>query len=194
MNLLDAALVVSAFVLGSVPVGVIVARIMGGVDPRSAGSGNIGATNVGRTSGKKAGLVTLAGDILKGALPVTLAFYLHAGTTTIILAGAAAVAGHCFSPFLGFRGGKGVATACGVMAVVSPLSVLGSGAVFAVTVALWRYVSLGSIFAALTMPLFLALIPGSAVYLPLGAFISLLVILKHKDNIKRLMAGKENRL
>ncbi len=188
------ALVPLAYLLGSIPTGVIVTRAFGGVDPRKAGSGNIGATNVSRTSGKLAGALTLLGDILKGALPVLAAIRLGGGPLLISLVGLAAFLGHLLPVFLGFRGGKGVATACGVLAVISPVATLLSAAVFVVFAALKRYVSLASMLSAAAMPVFLYLLEDVREYAPLGLAIAVLIIIKHKDNIKRLAAGTENRI
>ncbi|MBI5453099.1 MAG: glycerol-3-phosphate acyltransferase, partial [Deltaproteobacteria bacterium] len=113
-------LVPIAYLLGSVPTGIVIVRLFGGVDPRSAGSKNIGATNVGRTSGRLPGILTLIGDLLKGALPVFIAFRLAPTPLLVSLTGLAAFLGHLFPVYLGFKGGKGVATACGVMLIVSP--------------------------------------------------------------------------
>lgn len=188
------ALVPLAYVLGSIPTGVLVTRAFGGVDPRKAGSGNIGATNVSRTSGKLAGALTLLGDILKGALPVLAAFWLNGGTLLISLVGLAAFIGHLLPIFLGFRGGKGVATACGVLVVISPAATLLAAAVFVVAAALKKYVSLASMLSAAAMPVFLYLIKDAREYAPLGLAIAVLIIIKHKDNIKRLASGTENRI
>lgn len=183
-----------AYLLGSVPVGVLVSRAFGGADPRSAGSGNIGATNVGRTSGKAAGVLTLIGDVLKGAVPVLAAFVLYPEPPFVAAAGLSAFMGHLWPVFLGFRGGKGVATALGVMAVIAPLSTLLSALVFVSAVVFKRYVSLGSMVSAAMLPVFLSFFPASRPYMPMGVIIAVLVIVKHKDNIKRLVEGKENKI
>lgn len=183
-----------SYLLGSVPTGIVVVRLFGGVDPRSAGSGNIGATNVGRTSGKAAGILTLVGDALKGALPVFLAFRFYPEAAFVSLAGLTAFLGHLFPIYLGFKGGKGVATALGVMALVSPFATLLSALVFVVLVAIKRYVSLGSIAAAAMLPVFISFFPAYKPYLPMSLAVSVLVIMKHKENIKRLAEGKENKI
>ncbi len=182
-----------AYLLGSIPTGVIVARAFGANDPRNAGSKNIGATNVGRTAGKLAGVITLIGDLLKGAAPVLAAASLTNDVRLISLVGFSAFIGHLFPVFLGFRGGKGVATACGVMLVVAPVATLLSGAVFVAAVLVKKYVSLGSMLAAASLPVFLSFIPGSKPFVPMGAVLGALVIIKHKENIKRLAEGRENR-
>lgn len=187
-------LIPAAYLLGSVPTGVLVTRAFGGVDPRRAGSGNIGATNVGRTSGKLAGILTLVGDILKGALPVLVAIALGAESLFISLAGLAAFIGHLFPIFLGFKGGKGVATALGVMVVISPAATILSALVFVLAAAVKRYVSLASMIAAASLPVFLSFLHRDRIYMPLAIAIAVLIIFKHKDNIKRLANGTENRI
>ncbi|MBI5492806.1 MAG: glycerol-3-phosphate 1-O-acyltransferase PlsY [Deltaproteobacteria bacterium] len=183
-----------AYLIGSIPTGIIIVKLTGGVDPRSAGSGNIGATNVGRTSGKMAGVFTLIGDLVKGALPTYGAFLLYPDTLFVSLIGLASFLGHLFPVYLKFKGGKGVATACGVMLVISPIATLLSASVFILLVAAKRYVSLGSMGAAAMMPVFLSFLTKGRPYLPVGVLISTLVILKHKENIRRLAEGKENKV
>ncbi len=183
-----------SYVIGSIPTGIIVTRFMGAADPRKIGSGNIGATNVGRSAGKTAGIVTLAGDCLKGLLPTLAALKLYPSVQVVGLAGFAAFLGHIFPVFLGFKGGKGVATALGVFVVISPLATLLSAVLFAVLVGVFRYVSVGSMVAAAAMPLFLGLFVPSASYILLGAMVAVVIILRHGENIKRLLAGKENKI
>ncbi|HAO92649.1 MAG TPA: acyl-phosphate glycerol 3-phosphate acyltransferase [Deltaproteobacteria bacterium] len=186
-------LISAAYLLGSVPTGIVVVRLFGGVDPRQSGSRNIGATNVSRTSGKLPGILTLAGDLFKGALPVFIAFRL--GPAPLVsLTGLAAFLGHLFPVYLGFKGGKGVATACGVMLIISPIATLLSAGVFVVTVAIKRYVSLGSILAAASLPVFLSFLTKGKPFVSLGVAISALVIIKHRENIKRLAEGRENKI
>ncbi len=183
-----------AYLLGSVPFGILVARAAGGVDPRTVGSGNIGATNVNRSAGKGAGALTLLLDFLKGGVPTYLVWRLGYSPIMVTGVGLAAFVGHLWPVFIGFKGGKGVATACGVMAAVAPLAVLFSLIVFGIAVAVKRYVSLGSILAAGMLPVFLSFLPRSKEYLPLGMVIAALVILRHSENIKRLASGTENKL
>jgi glycerol-3-phosphate acyltransferase PlsY len=189
---LKAILFAFAYLLGSIPTGLIVVRFMGGVDPRDAGSGNIGATNVGRTSGKKAGIITLIGDAFKGAVPVALAMFF--GGDEFIIAGVAllAVLGHMFSIYLGFRGGKGVATACGVFLVISPPAMGLSLVVFIVVLLLLNFVSIASMAAALSLPIFLFFISGSSAFTLLGVIIAILIVWKHTSNIKKLFKGIED--
>jgi len=187
-----------AYLIGSVPTGLLLARLMGGPDPSHGGSGNIGATNVGRLLGKGAGLLTLGGDILKGAAPPLAAGWLAAGAPAapayVMLAGAGAVLGHVYPLFLGLKGGKGVATAAGVFLVVSPLALLAAGLVFALLVWRWRYVSLGSIGAALSLPAAVWASGGEPAYVALAVGVGALVITRHRDNISRLRQGREHRL
>ncbi|OGQ56432.1 MAG: acyl-phosphate glycerol 3-phosphate acyltransferase [Deltaproteobacteria bacterium RIFCSPLOWO2_02_FULL_53_8] len=183
-----------AYLIGSIPTGVIAGRIFGGVDPREGGSRNIGATNVGRTAGKAAGIITLIGDVLKGVLPTYAVWHFWHDPLLLSLVALFAFLGHIFSVFLRFRGGKGVATALGVYLVVSPIAALCSLTVFVAALLIRRYVSLGSIIAAALFPVFLTFIPGSGVYVPLGITMGVIIIVKHSDNIKRLVAGTENKL
>lgn len=194
MNSFFWILVPLAYLLGSVPCGILVVKALGGADPRTSGSKNIGATNVGRTSGKLAGLLTLIGDLLKGAVPVFAALCIYPEPPFVAAAGLAAFAGHLWPVFLGFRGGKGVATALGVMIVIAPAATLLSALVFIAAVLLKRYVSLGSIISAAMLPVFLSFFPRSKPYMPMGVIIALFIIIKHKENIKRLAEGKENKI
>lgn len=186
--------VVAAYLLGSIPTGIVISRLMGKGDPRKSGSGNIGATNVGRTSGKLAGILTLLGDVLKGALPVFVAFQLMPESLLISLVGLAAFIGHLFPVYLGFKGGKGVATGLGVMVVICPLATLLSAVVFAVLAYFKRYVSLASMVSAAMLPVFMSFMPRGKNYVGMGVVVAVLIIFKHKDNIKRLVAGTENRI
>ena len=185
--------ILASYLLGSLPVGVLLARIKGR-DPRKTGSGNIGATNVMRTAGKTMGIITLLGDALKGFLPVWLAMWLHLPEVLVALVGFAAFLGHLFPLYLRFRGGKGIATALGVFLAFSYVAVLIELVIFAGLLWKWRYVSLGSLLCAALMP-FLLLALGSPVpYVTLAAVIAVLAIAKHKENIKRLLAGTENKM
>ncbi|MFQ5329905.1 MAG: glycerol-3-phosphate 1-O-acyltransferase PlsY [Thermodesulfobacteriota bacterium] len=194
MTLTEIAIIVAAYLIGSIPTGVIVARIMGAKDPRSVGSGNIGATNVGRSAGKAAGIITLFGDCCKGALPTVVALYLLPSVYMVAVVGFAAFLGHLFPVFLGFRGGKGVATALGIFLVISPLATLISVVIFVILLLLFRYVSLASMAAAAALPAALALLPGTRPFTPLGVVVGALIIIKHGGNIRRLVAGSENRM
>lgn len=187
-----AALLMAAYLLGSIPTGLLLGKIWG-VDVRKEGSGNIGATNLYRTVGRSVGVVTLVGDCLKGVLPVLLAKYYDLPHQYVALIGLAAFCGHVFSIFLKFRGGKGVATALGVFLVLSPVAVALALAVFVGLMLVWRYVSLGSIMAAALMPLAVALLGSDRTTFLVTLSISVVVILKHHGNIRRLLEGSENR-
>lgn len=203
--------IIAAYLLGSIPVGYLIVRAStGGADVRATGSGGTGATNVSRSAGKGAGIVTLILDALKGSAAVLLALSLAdprwTPTPLVAWAMVAAVAGHVFPVWLKFRGGKGVATGLGVFAVLVPLATVIAAAVFVVVVWRTKYVSLGSIIAAATVPLLTWLIRslGGSTNEGFGdhdwwivagvTIVSLLVIFMHRANINRLLAGTENRL
>ncbi|MBE9504428.1 MAG: glycerol-3-phosphate 1-O-acyltransferase PlsY [Proteobacteria bacterium] len=187
-------LLLMAYLLGSIPTGVLLARIYGGKDLSKEGSGNIGATNVGRVVGKKAGLITLVGDCLKGILPLVITMAVAGRIPWLISAVAlTAFLGHLYPVFNKFKGGKGVATALGVFLVVSPLATLLAVITFALILYLWRYVSLGSIIAAGIMPALMGIFASSKIYIVLAVLVGGLVIYRHRENIKRLIEGKENK-
>lgn len=186
-------LTVAAYLVGSIPTGLLLARMVGGVDIRTTGSGNIGATNVSRTLGWKVGVATLVGDCLKGVIPVLVAQRLGYSEGWVALIAFAAFAGHVYTIFLGFKGGKGVATALGVFLAVSPLAVLCAVALFAFILWRWRYVSLGSIAAAAAMPLFVAVIDRRGLIFLMSIAVASLVVWKHRENIQRLRNGTESR-
>lgn len=181
---------VLAYLLGSVPFGLILAKTLCGVDPREDGSRNTGATNVARLCGAKYGVLALVLDVLKGYLPATLAVSGNLGTTGISLVALAAILGHVFSPFLGFKGGKAVATTIGAFLALMPLGALLSVAACVLVIALTGYVSLGSLTLALCLPVF-ALLTGRLAYLPLAAVVMLLLFWRHRENIRRLARGEE---
>jgi len=186
--------VLIAYFLGAVPIGLLIAKIYGHPDIRREGSGNIGATNVARVVGKKQGLITLIGDISKGAVPVLLAMWLIGTDTWIALTGLSSFLGHIFPIYLKFRGGKGVATATGVFFAISPLAVIFDLLIFLFVVWRFRYVSLGSLSAAFAMPFLLFIISGKKVYISLSILMAILIFYRHKENIGRLLKGEENRL
>lgn len=193
------AIPIVAYLLGSIPFGLLLTKLFGGGDVRKAGSGNIGATNVARVAGPLPGILTLLLDVAKGAVAVWFAARFSDNSAMwMIVAALAALAGHCFPVWLKFRGGKGVATAAGVFLMLSPLATLGSVMVFILVVAFWRYVSLGSIAAAAAMPLLIYFLwaphhapPLAVTFGTLAA--AVLIIYKHDANIQRLVEGEEPR-
>lgn len=193
MLLNETLIVLCAYLTGSIPTGLLLAKAFGGVDIRTQGSGNIGATNVYRTMGRKVGILTLAGDCLKGLVPVLAAKWLGLPDVWIAAVGLAAFLGHIFPVFLKFRGGKGVATALGVFLATSPLAVLAALGVFIIVLVAWRFVSLASITAAAFMPALAALIDRNPVIVAMSLLIAATVILKHHENIRRLRNGTESR-
>ena len=194
------ALVGVAYLLGSIPFGLLIVKATSGGDIRSQGSGNIGAANVARNAGAVAGVLTLLLDAAKGYLAVWLASRETAGNPRwMIAAAAAAVVGHVFPIWLRFKGGKGVATGLGVMLPICWQAVAAAAAIWILVVAFWRYSSLGSISAAAAMPvlvyLFYARGHAPDTWISLGTIaIAALIIAKHRQNIGRLAAGTEARL
>ena len=186
-------LIVFAYLLGSVPVGLLLSKIKG-ADPRAVGSGNIGATNVMRAAGKITGALTLIGDVLKGLIPVMIAFMLGEAKIIVTAAGLAAFLGHLFPVFLRFKGGKGVATALGVYLGLDPFAVLIAIIIFVLTISKWGFVSLGSLVGVAAMPLLLYFLSAPVQYIYLVLIIGALIFIKHKDNIRRLVAGTENKI
>jgi glycerol-3-phosphate acyltransferase PlsY len=192
---LTLACLLGAYLVGAIPVGVLVARAAGGVDIRRHGSGTIGATNVLRTLGPLPGALTLVGDVVKGYLAVRLAGVADSGVRDIVALGAMlAVVGNCWSPFLGFRGGKGVATGFGAFLALAPWATAPAGLVWVIVTATFRYVSLASILACIGFPIGVALL-GYGRYATFAAMVTgLIIIARHRANIGRLMAGTEARL
>ncbi len=210
MNKIYLIVAVMAYLLGSIPFGYLLVRIFRGEDIRLTGSGNIGATNVARSGAKGLGIATLALDAIKGALAVWLAavlagskynlcgdFFQHPCAPALRLMSLAAlfaVLGHVFPVWLRFKGGKGVATALGVFCVLFPTAILVALAIFILVVAVTRYVSLGSILGAIAFPVAAYFLQSTdAISLLLASSVSLIVILKHHQNIGRLLSGTESR-
>jgi glycerol-3-phosphate acyltransferase PlsY len=187
-------LIIFAYLLGSIPTGVLLSRALTGKDPREQGSRNIGATNVLRTAGKTLGAMTLLGDVLKGMIPVCITMRLGREQPWVAAVALAAFLGHCFPFYLRFKGGKGAATALGIYLMLTPLAVLADICVFAGLIAITRMVSVGSLIAAIAMPLLIWLLRYSLSYLLLSICVGLLIIYRHKENIKRLLQGKESKL
>ena len=210
----SAVVIVGAYLLGSIPFGYLIVRVSKGADIRETGSGGTGATNVSRRAGKAAGVVTLLLDALKGATAVAIAKVIFGlpvfgggvGSAFenaywwIAAAGIAVIVGHIFPVWLRFRGGKGVATGVGVFLMLAPIAVGLAGAIFLVVVWWTRYVSLGSIVAAVSIPLFVVL--QNALIQPVESFAPItsaaivgaaLLVFAHRENIGRLMNGTENK-
>ncbi len=185
--------VILSYLLGSIPVGLLLSKVKGR-DPRRVGSGNIGATNVMRTAGKTLGIVTLFCDMLKGFIPTWLAIYCGLPTGVVAAAGLAAFAGHLFPLYLKFKGGKGVATALGVFLAMKPLAVLIVFVVFLASLFIWGYVSLGSLAGTALIPIVLLALNVPPGFVLICAIMAVFIFVKHKDNIKRLLAGKEHRI
>jgi glycerol-3-phosphate acyltransferase PlsY len=194
----------AAYLAGSIPFGFLIGKLVAGIDIRTQGSGNIGATNVGRVLGGKWGATALGLDFFKGLLPVWLIPAAFAGSATSphlpVLCGIATIVGHMFPCWLGFRGGKGVATALGVVAYLLPVSTLAAFGIFVVSFGVWRIVSLSSVLACLGFAVCQMLRawpePFAGSQWSLSAFslvIPALIIFRHRSNIKRLLRGEEER-
>ena len=193
------ALTVLAYLLGSIPSGLLVARALGGPDPRGQGSGNLGTANLYRLMGRKAGALTLLGDVAKGALPVafarltltSLGSWQEAG---VALVGAAAVTGHVFPLYLGFKGGKAVATTFGVVAVLAPWAALNLVLVYLLALSQTRIFSVSALICAWLLPVAVGLFSVSKAYLLLAGVLSGLVLVCHRENLERFFKGEEPRL
>jgi glycerol-3-phosphate acyltransferase PlsY len=182
------------YLLGSVPTGLILTKLFSKVDPRKIGSKNIGATNIFRTAGKALGILTLVGDLLKGAAPVVIAIQWGESDLWIAISGLSPFLGHIFPIFLGFKGGKGVATALGVYLVISPIAVLIEFLIFAGIVWKWRFISLGSIICATTIPILIAYFRSdSQAYFIVSVMMAALILYRHQSNISKLLQGTENK-
>ncbi|MGH7925390.1 MAG: glycerol-3-phosphate 1-O-acyltransferase PlsY [Candidatus Binatus sp.] len=188
----EALLILGAYLIGSIPTGVIVGRIRG-FDPRGVGSGNIGTTNVARAGGMGAAGMTFAGDVLKGAIPVLIARAAGFPAATIAWTGLAAFVGAICSVFLFFQGGKGIAAGLGVWLVISPTAMLFALIVFAIVVAISRIVSLASMGAAIALPPTVAALGLPHHYLLLAILMTALVLFRFRENIQRLSRGEEPR-
>ncbi len=187
-------MVVMGYLIGSVPFGVIFSRWMAGPDPRTSGSRNIGFTNVLRTAGRAPAVLTLLGDLGKGYLAVRFARHLSMEESWVWLTGLSAVLGHTYPVFLGFKGGKGVATGLGVLYGIQPLLGWVTIAIWGATVWLWRYSSLGAIVAFGLLPLlvlWLHPVPSATVF---SMTLTALILIKHRSNIQRLRSGAEPKI
>jgi glycerol-3-phosphate acyltransferase PlsY len=210
-----ATIILLSYLVGSIPTSIIISKLSHGIDIREHGSGNAGGTNVMRVLGWKKGLLVIILDALKGAFAVVVIARLHYGglpfqnvspfddfTLVQIIAGIAAVIGHIWTVFAGFRGGKGIATALGMLIMIITVDMLVALGIFIIVVTVSRYVSLGSILAALSVPLTLVFrenilhdhIPSYGTLLPFVAAVALLVVFTHRKNLVRLLNGTESKI
>ena len=195
-------LIVIAYILGSIPNALWIGKVFRGIDVREYGSKNTGSTNAARVLGAKLGILTLILDISKGAIPVALSFFMKVdllenmtGISSLdpIMVGIFAIIGHSFSLFMKFKGGKAVATTVGVFTVLVPKALLLAAVVFFVIFAVTRYVSVSSITAAISLPIFIFFLYWDVPYTIFGGIIAILIIVKHKSNIQRLLNGTESK-
>lgn len=200
MNLYIALFAIGSYLLGAIPTGLVLARLFSSIDIRLGGSGNIGATNVTRLLGRKFGVLTLLGDMLKGFLPVYIGSLLftdaHGAADYLALSifGFAAFLGHLFPVYLKFKGGKGVATGFGVFAYLAPAPLVLVLVLFVAIAAVSKYVSLGSLSTAVLLPILLIAFSYPLPVMSMGICMGFLVLIKHKNNIQRLLLGKESRI
>jgi len=208
-------IIILSYLVGSIPNSIIISRVVKGIDIREHGSGNAGGTNVMRVMGWKYGVIAILLDAFKGVVAVVFIARLHYGgmpfenvtpfddfTLVQIIAGISAVIGHIWTVFAGFKGGKGIATALGMLIIIVTIDMLVAVAVFAIVVSVSRYISLGSILGAIAVPLTLVIrenlfhvnIEGYGTLLPFLIFVSLLVIYTHRKNVVRLINGNENKV
>lgn len=186
---------VLSYLCGAIPFGYIIAKLFKGIDIRTQGSGNPGATNVYRSVSKPLGIVTLILDILKGFIPVYFVTLINPSSYFIVLLVAlVTILGHIFTIFLKFKGGKGVATGCGIFLALNPIATVVCLLVFAVVLAISKYVSLGSICAAITLPIMIFVLGGKIELTIFATIIAIVVIVRHISNIKRLLSGTENKI
>ncbi len=190
MPAMTIAMMVLAYLLGSIPTGFILGA-WAGVDVRKSGSGNVGATNVARVVGRRQGIYTLAADTAKGFLPVFIVLQMKFDTTSVAFVAIAAFLGHLFPIFLKFKGGKGVATALGVFFALAPCASLLLIVLFAGIIWVSRIVSLSSMIAAVAAPAILWWFSYSAAVIDTSAFLALMILVRHRSNIQRLLAGTE---
>jgi glycerol-3-phosphate acyltransferase PlsY len=188
----DILIFLLAFLIGSIPFGIIIAKAKG-VDLKKVGSGNIGATNVLRSIGKYPALLTLLGDVLKGTAAVALGRYFGSGPVFEGLVGFCAILGHNFSLFLGFRGGKGVATSFGVLSFYSPQTALFTFIIWLIVIMTTKYSSLGALISFGLLPLSIMFFDHKNKII-IAVLITILIFMRHKDNIKRLISGTERKI
>ncbi len=194
MLLLQATFLVAAFLLAAVPFGLVLTSLLSDVDIRAAGSGNIGATNVYRLAGRTMGALALAGDVLKGFAPALAAHWVFEGNLGLSLTILAAFAGHCYSPYLAFRGGKGVATSMGAFLATAPVAAVLAAGVWVAVVVFTRKSSLGALAGLAAILATLAALPAARPLLPVAAIVGALMLWRHRDNIRRLLGGEESRI
>lgn len=192
--MLDIILVASAYLIGSVSAAIITCKLMGLADPRSQGSRNPGATNVMRIGGKKAAAITLLGDGLKGLLPVLIAVWLGVDATTVAAVAMSAFLGHLYPVFFGFAGGKGVATAIGVLLAMAWPVGLAFVATWLVVAKVLKISSLSALIASVLMPAYMWLLEPEPVYFQMSLVMSVLLVWRHRSNIQRLLSGDEGRI
>ncbi len=185
------AVIIVGYLIGAIPTGLIVVRLLTGEDIRRHGSGNIGTVNVLRVAGTGTAVVVLAVDILKGMVPVMLAVRMGLPSWTVVAGGLAAIAGHNWSVFLKFQGGKGIATSFGALLALSWPAAAVAGAVWVVVVAITRYSSLGSLLAVVSVPLSLRWLRQPDAYVYFGIIAALFAVYRHRANIQRLVTGTE---
>lgn len=190
---MSAVSVVAAYLIGSIPFAFLLARRRG-IDLRQAGSGNVGASNVLRTSGVRLAVVAVALDGLKGTIAVLLAQGVAPGTAAPVAAGLASVLGHVYPPWLRFHGGKGVATAAGAFSVLAPAALGIAGAVFVLAVLATRIISIGSMSAAVTLAVVTAVTDSSRLVVAGACIAAALVVVRHRGNLARVMTGTERRV
>lgn len=190
---MELTLVLLAYFLGSINSAIVVCKIMGLPSPRTAGSGNPGATNVLRLGSKKAAGFTLAGDVLKGVIPILLGHALHLPPVTLGWIALAAILGHIFPIFFDFKGGKGVATAMGALFAINLFLGLATGITWLIIAKIFKLSSLAAIIALILTPVYAYFIINPTVVLPL-TMITVLILFRHKDNMKRIIKGQESKI
>ena len=184
-----------SYLIGAIPFAYIISKVFKNIDIRKHGSGNPGATNVYRTVSKPLGILTFICDTLKGFVPVFFVTLINPSSYLIVLlVSLVTILGHIYTVFLNFKGGKGVATGCGIFLAINPIATLICLAVFAIILALSKYVALASIFAAITLPISLFLLDATKEILVFSIFIAGIVIFRHMSNIKRILNGTENKI
>jgi len=195
-------LMVISYILGSVPNALWIGKVFKGIDIREHGSRNTGSTNAARVLGAKLGVLTLFLDVSKGLVPTLMAIFLKAdffenltkiSNLDYVFVGICAILGHVFSIFMNFKGGKAVATTLGVFLILVPKAILFAAIVFFVVFAISRYVSLSSVLAAISLPIFIYFLYQQTIYVILGILIAILIALKHRSNIERLKNGTESK-